>query len=344
MLLFPLLSTALLFSTSITSALALALPAPRGLSAENLNPHMAEVRATRLEKPIISPPFPDNRVQEKDLQKELKPKRWVSMKWHSGYLPRMCLQHAEINHVDPSKFEVRYVYFEDCVAPWPVCRHVNAKESWRTILQTLGKVPVGMRQYASHIVILAEPHPEHWGAYVMGTVITVFPGSFTLGVLMHEFSHILDLVVLQPYVADLKEYPPGTSFSATRQWAEAIGNDTAVPTDYARTNVVEDFADVGRWAISDLVHRGGVGKYTRGWVGFKHQMYVYERLLCNIIFPKKEVCTIRAYDTSDPVAIGELQDGDAKPNGTLHGTMLNTFVVPPEANERIHMCYPGSGA
>jgi hypothetical protein len=52
------------------------------------------------------------------------------------------------------------VYFEDCGDPFTVCRCGDATMSMDTVLDRLGRVPVGLRRYMGVMVVLAgtEPH------------------------------------------------------------------------------------------------------------------------------------------------------------------------------------------
>ncbi|KAK3681577.1 hypothetical protein B0T22DRAFT_433826 [Podospora appendiculata] len=329
-----LLTTALLLSASLSSVIALSVP-------RNLPTAFWERRHDKaLEKRAISPPFPED-AQDKDLQQELKSQDATFNEWEPGWVPRACVEEATNGKFSASELEVRDVFYDDCEAAWTVCRHRNATESWETIILTLSQVPVGMRQYASNIVILAEFGEPGVAAYARGSVLTFYPTVFTsLGVIMHEFSHILDMVVLagpmQAY-----GYPADTPFSHSHMWAEAYNSDSRVPSEYARTNLLEDFADAGRWAVSDVVHPGGLAKYSRDWIHCRSQIAAYETLLADIIFPKGNVCTAKA-PSSEPMSIGEIEETENaklyQPKGTLEGTMLSAIVLPPKASERLIVC------
>ncbi|KAK8094029.1 conidiation-specific protein (con-13) protein [Apiospora hydei] len=111
----------------------------------------------------------------------------------------------------------------------------------------LGKVPVGMRQHVAHIILAPESHSKQKlgiAAETKGTT-TSFLSAMSLGIAVHEFSHILDAVVVSQRLRN-------RSLSRSLGWKWFYDSDTKVPTDYAVTSLVENFADAGRWAMSNM--------------------------------------------------------------------------------------------
>ncbi|KAK8077910.1 hypothetical protein PG996_004080 [Apiospora saccharicola] len=270
--------------------------------------------------------------------------------WPVDIVPSVCHAYPKNNDVslDMSRLEVRDVYYNDCEKPWTICRYADSRISWDEAMMVLGKIPVGMRQYVAQVILAPESYAkqrvgigaETWGAS------TAFLSEMNLGVAVHEFSHILDLVV-------------GSGPNATKQhmlsnsssWIEFYNNDTKVPTDYAATaandslvkqqkiSLVEDFADAGRWAMSNMVRvrtyqnhnqnqslllsrRGGrnlffrnssttttttatmvanqLAIYSADWEACGNQIAGYRTLLEDIIFPPGGKCTGKIL-TSDAV-------------------------------------------
>lgn len=89
--------------------------------------------ATQLKKPEIDPPFSEA-AQDRDLRKELMYHQWHYEDWDQHWMPESCLVEAELNKLSGSDFRVRTVWYDDCKAPWIVCRHTEAKEPWDTLL------------------------------------------------------------------------------------------------------------------------------------------------------------------------------------------------------------------
>jgi hypothetical protein len=141
-----------------------------------------------------------------------------------------------------------------------------------------------MRVHVSHIVVIPDGNFS-FAAYTRGTVTTFQSAYLAPGVAAHEFTHILDVVALAGFV-NASGYAAGTPFSETDTWACAIGNDTNTPTPYAKTNVHEDFADAGRWALSNMtLGDGGLGVYIANYSRYiGNQIGTYQGLLQQVIF------------------------------------------------------------
>lgn len=183
-----------------------------------------------------------------------------------------------------------------------------------------------MRQYLANLVIV----PGSKTAYTRGTVSTFFPQYFDLGVACHEFSHILDSVALKDAVVDAG-YPAGSPFSETAMWQGAYEKDSAVPTEYARTNWVEDFADSGRYAISDITHPGGLAARNPSWTTIRNQIGAYRGRLEKVIFPSGGKCTGKI-DTTKAVPMTsspKIRAMGKAPRSTLEGTDV-VEIIPPE--------------
>src|SRR6478735_5800131 len=72
------------------------------------------------------------------------------------------------------------------------------------------------------------------------------PGYLEVGVALHESSHVMDIYALRDVTVSLG-YPNGTYYSSTKNFQGAWSKDSAVVTNYAKTNWVEDFAEVGQY-------------------------------------------------------------------------------------------------
>ncbi|KAK3368426.1 hypothetical protein B0H63DRAFT_497720 [Podospora didyma] len=325
---------------------------PSTLAATIPGSFISRSSAPELSKLAIQPPFSE-KDQNVDLQADLPTRPWRYETWPQFWIPKSCREEADVNKLNPTEFEVRDIWYEDCAAAWTVCRHGRAIESWDSILTTLGQVPVGMRQHVSNVLILPGRADaiSSAAAYTRGSVLVFAPSFFKLGVLVHEFTHILDMVSLQSVVR-ANGYAEGTPFSRTKMWTSAYGNDTNVPTPYSRITWQEDFADAGRWAMSDMTHRGGLAAYSAGWTGCRHQIAAYKAVLGNLIFPGSGRC-FGKIDTSRPVPV-VLSNGDKdetvlaaaeakKPVGNLVGTGVESIVLPPGAEDMLFV-HRGAGA
>ncbi|KAK3369505.1 hypothetical protein B0T24DRAFT_722395 [Lasiosphaeria ovina] len=326
-----------LASSSVPAALGATLPDFFRLSSRSES-------AVTLQKPAVSPPFSED-AQDRDLRADLPTRQWRFKPWPTFWMPKYCREEAVINQLQPADFEVRDVWYEDCAAAWTICRHRGAKEPWGDILKTLSQVPVGMRQHVANLVILPGRTSDATAAYTRGSVLVFTPSFFKLGVLFHEFTHILDMVALQGVVTS-HGYAEGTAFSETKLWTRAYGNDSAVPTAYARTSWQEDFADAGRWALSDMTHAGGLSVYSPGWRACAHQIAAYKAWLGELVFPRGGVCSGKV-DTSPAVpvfaaakpppaaAAAAAAAAQKKPGSGLDGTKVKKIVMPKGAENML---------
>ncbi|KAL2127563.1 hypothetical protein VTI74DRAFT_10555 [Chaetomium olivicolor] len=263
-----------LVSTILAVGLS-SLPPASALSIPKLS------RRAVIDKPAVKPAF-SNAKQERHLHKELPQVSWRQEPWESGYLPEACVSDAQNTGFDPADFEAVEAWYDDCDASWTICRHKKADESWDYILDTWGKIPVGLRQNVANIVIVARPAhsaispPKQLdSAYARpeAAALMFSPGHFTPGIIIHETAHLLD--ILSPTLQSI-----GTPYSLTQAWQSIVASDKAVPTEYSKSSWEENFADAVRWAISHMVHGGGgLRAYSRGWAGCKGQVDEVERLL-----------------------------------------------------------------
>ncbi|KLU82215.1 hypothetical protein MAPG_01290 [Magnaporthiopsis poae ATCC 64411] len=139
-----------------------------------------------------------------------------------------------------------------------------------------------MRQWTGNILFLPVGSTS---AYQLGSSIVFSKNMYTLGVAAHEFSHVLDQFALADLV-EKKGYNLGTRYSETSMWADAYNNDSATATPYGRTNWVENFADAGRFAMSDMTTRGGIISSYGNWSALAAQNADYRQRLERVIFPE----------------------------------------------------------
>ncbi|KAF7556858.1 hypothetical protein G7Z17_g1098 [Cylindrodendrum hubeiense] len=244
-----------------------------------------------LGRPFLYPPGSSiGPTREKDMMKELPLPSVTSSAWEDGYLPKACYDVARnaIPAMTSADFEVRNLRFSDCsLGSWAVCRHKGSGASWDLITGALGRIPVGMRQDFANLIVLTD---AHGCAFVTGgPSIVVSRGCLTVGVLAHEGSHILDCYTLLPLVRE-NGYPD-QCYSSTNMWLGAYKKDSYVVTTYANTNQLENFAEVGTFALSHFTHPGGLGAYASNWTKISNQMGNYQARLENIMLPESGRCT-----------------------------------------------------
>lgn len=123
----------------LTTSLCANIPLPNTSTSSYLFPRRREggggggQNAPELAKPEISPPFSEA-VQDRDLRSEMVYHQWHYEEWNEYWIPQTCLEEAEYNKLSADDFDVRTVWYDDCAAPWVVCRHRVAREPWDSIL------------------------------------------------------------------------------------------------------------------------------------------------------------------------------------------------------------------
>ncbi|KAK4098991.1 hypothetical protein N658DRAFT_403166, partial [Parathielavia hyrcaniae] len=245
-----------------------------------------------IDKPAVKPPFSEA-AQNRDLDKDLPPVPWIHEAWDPDWLPQACVIEANYTGFDPSDFQAIDVTYKDCAASWTVCRHREADESWFYILETISKVPVGLRQYISTVVVVPEPeHSEFHSQAMLPSayarpeigVLTFMPSYFKLGIIFHEAARKSISFSCFPTVPS----------NLCPSYRGSVSSDRSVTTAYARTSWEEGFADAVRWAMSHMTHRpGGLASYSRGWGGCRGQIEVVEELLRGVIWPVGGRCVGR---------------------------------------------------
>lgn len=107
-------------------------------------------------------------------------------------------------------------------------------------------------------------------------------------VLAHEMSHGLDYMDLESY---------DSPFSDTDAWRNSYHRDSAVPSDYSRTNFAEDFAEAGIVGVYDKVVPGGIASIEPNWQAIKHQYTTYQKFVGDSILPGGR-CNVRVTNSA----------------------------------------------
>ncbi|KAK8115956.1 hypothetical protein PG984_012458 [Apiospora sp. TS-2023a] len=219
------------------------------------------------------------------------PPTWGDWKgWASGWIPKPCREAAEQHHLNPWEMEVYSVKFTDCDEPWTICRYYNDSSSIAKMVETLGKIPIGMREYASTMMTL----PDLGGAVGLtyeredgAPVIQFLVGWLAETVLVHEISHVLDTQIR-------REHSKNGWFSNSDWWQGNYSLDTAAVTGYAMHNWKENFAEAAISAVYNLVVPGGLANLTAEAQSVSHVVSTYTSAVGNIIKPRsKPQCTKR---------------------------------------------------
>ncbi|KAG6887490.1 hypothetical protein C0995_014907 [Termitomyces sp. Mi166 len=161
-----------------------------------------------------------------------------------------------------SGYQAVNITYDDCGDAWTVCRCNTANMTMDTVVERLGRVPVGLRRYVA--TVLVSPDVETHAYTLTSGDIHMF-GDPQVDTWVHEAAHAYD-------------WASGTPFSGSAEWAEAIGNDTCVPDTYATTSAGEDFAQMTVMKIFSMIHNNSL---PSGWSldCMSHQMQYMNNLL-----------------------------------------------------------------
>jgi len=156
-----------------------------------------------------------------------------------------------------------------------------------------------MRQWVQNLITVPET-PDI--AYSVGAYTVICGNWANVGTLAHEFTHIMDLVALTDYV----NQPYADLFSSQKRWQDPQARDLAVPTWYAATAWVENFAEAGRVALSDMVVSGGLASINKNASQVANQISVFEQYSKGIMFPPGKTCTTRIISTDSVPVSGSI--------------------------------------
>ncbi|KAF2011903.1 hypothetical protein BU24DRAFT_485210 [Aaosphaeria arxii CBS 175.79] len=228
------------------------------------SPVVANVRnANRLDKPVLSPQLPD---LSKGLEANLnfaygEIARWVTHGYEGN--PRtneVCQSYWKNNHLaweDLWHFNATY---RDCLAmSWNGCFHSKAELDPEDIFQIWGMIPVQMRSYTRHLIVLpaeAENHSSKSSAVWNDRDDIYIKGRPS----MHEF------LVAVAKSADLHGFPGiKDAYHNTTEWLEAYNKDSAVPSTIAQISQAENIAVHIAIALFDIRVPGGISSVLPGW-------------------------------------------------------------------------------
>ncbi|KAJ7189433.1 hypothetical protein GGX14DRAFT_609363 [Mycena pura] len=155
-------------------------------------------------------------------------------------LPDDCAQYIGPGKECTAGMYAAGVTFEDCGAPFTVCRCADATMSMDTVLDRLGRVPVGLRRFVGTVLILNSTVPH---AYTMSNGDIHLFGDCAMDTWVHEATHSYDFATSSPH-------------SSSAAWGQAILADTCVPDNYSLTNQVEDFAQMSVIKTYTLLYDG----------------------------------------------------------------------------------------
>ncbi|KAJ7082697.1 hypothetical protein B0H15DRAFT_785644 [Mycena belliarum] len=135
------------------------------------------------------------------------------------------------------------VTYEDCGNTFDVCRCTDANMTMDTVVDRLGRVPVGLRRFLGTVLVLGGKTQAYTN---LSTGDVHFFGQCAMETWIHEAAHALDYAI---------ETAP---LSNSVGWEKATLRDSCVPDNYSLTNQVEDFAQMAVIKTYMLLHSGNL--------------------------------------------------------------------------------------
>lgn len=137
-----------------------------------------------------------------------------------------------------------------------------------------------MRQWAGNFLAIPTVMPQY-SAWQSGPTIVVQDTYWASpGLMVHEMVHAMDLLKLGSGLQGGWDY-----WSNSQVWMDRLPQDGHVATDYARTNYIESFAEIGRIKKYDLVVPGGLAQLQQDQNQIRNQLTLFNVLYPELIQP-----------------------------------------------------------
>ncbi|KAI1104033.1 hypothetical protein F4804DRAFT_352504 [Jackrogersella minutella] len=308
----------MLLSASLSALLLFSL----AFAADNCSSPIAAPNPSAL--PAIHPSFDFAGDIEKGLAANLKftPSRVVN--WTDNKMPMDCVKAAKEHNYGPEDFDVFEVHYNDCGQPWVMCRLRDAKVNATTMADVFGRMPLGMRQYVRHVIVIKQKDTGSAAAWNFGDTITLSEDCYLHYIFAHEISHSLDSHVEAPHVTK----PGQGGLSISLYWAQQFILDDATISEYARTQWSENLAETGIIALYNMVVPGGVFNLKTDPRHVFHQFATYQTYYGDLITPgSKMKCNMRLPDSK--VVVWNDTNSAPVPAEDHPGFKIGITLIPP---------------
>src|SRR3569833_139158 len=252
-----------------------------------------------LDKPAIQPPINRSLIGP-PLHKYLPAIPSNITEYDQGLGPKSCKDYFTAQNI--TDWEAFRATFADCTIPWTMCRQLSAEASREHIVDvrashtpccsillpclgstsgelTLGQIfshiPVSMRNLVRHVIAArAQPsRPAGYAEWAWGDVHALGLGGLNMWVFPHELGHGIDW-------SSVPNAPRGGEpFSSGQAWRDALAADSAVVSEYVRTNEHEAFAETIVVALFDVNVHGGLKAVNSNWTAVETQVETVKKAL-----------------------------------------------------------------
>ncbi|KAL8933803.1 MAG: hypothetical protein Q9216_006204 [Gyalolechia sp. 2 TL-2023] len=198
--------------------------------------------------PLDKPPIVDNLDYLQDNLLENFPAAGSNYDtWNPGWIPQDCKDLTAEAGFNPADITTYNVNYDDCNTAWLVCFHRDSATPIKSVVDLLGRVPVGARQFVRHVLILPSEQPHAFNSDANLAMFGI--GSKGFSVYLHETAHSLDLQ---------GGYERG-QLSNNQNWLDNYNQDPNVPDPYSQSNQVENVAQNTVLAAYNVQVSGGYG-------------------------------------------------------------------------------------
>ncbi|KAF2124155.1 hypothetical protein P153DRAFT_390702 [Dothidotthia symphoricarpi CBS 119687] len=196
---------------------------------------------TTLDKPTVQPPAVnlDEYLQLPSFPYEVTP-------WDNGKINYACKKIFTTEDYKLEDIEMFHVTYDDCYMPWVMCRHKDAQHTMNSTAHAIASIPVGMRQYLRHVVVLPKDDPELGPDFYNDFDSIILKGNTSLHNIIAAIAKSLGTYGAQQ----------GNGYWNTQSWLDAYHKDTAVLNPTCQINEEENFAQMTVVAIADYQRPG----------------------------------------------------------------------------------------
>ncbi|KAL8828956.1 MAG: hypothetical protein Q9170_006376 [Blastenia crenularia] len=196
--------------------------------------------------------------------------------WGPGWIPKDCKDITTGAGFSPADITTYNIHYDDCNTAWVVCFHKDSPTGLDAMIDLLGRVPVGARQFIRHVVVLPDTSGHAFNS--AGNLAMFDISAGTLSVYLHETGHSLDFQ---------GAYNDG-QLSNSQNWIDNYNQDPNVPDPYSQSNMVEDVAQNTVVAAYNVQVPGGYGSIEPNANNIFHQyatVQTWQRESGNLLVP-----------------------------------------------------------
>ncbi|KAI4182851.1 MAG: hypothetical protein L6R41_005747 [Letrouitia leprolyta] len=196
--------------------------------------------------------------------------------WEPGWIPKDCKDLTAEAGFNPADITTYNVNYDDCNTAWVICLHNDGGSSIDDVVNLLGRVPVGARQFVRHLLTLPSDGPHAFNANGNLAMFKIGPNGLT--VYLHETGHSLDFQ---------GAYQQG-QLSNAQNWIDNYNQDPNVPDPYSQTNQIENVAQNTVLAAYNVQVPDGYGSIEPNAINVFHQyatVQTWQRESGNLLVP-----------------------------------------------------------